>query len=165
MKYYMINSEGNEVSFDVTGMQEMQGGIIGFSVTTQDKALKQYFIKTVAGKNYISEDKLNWRKAPEIANLKGVVNSNETLSVYRGFKPSGLSNANAGELKTDMPGKIVKVLTTEGAVVNQGDTLLILEAMKMENEIKAGVDGVVKSVFVKEGQTVEAGHLMIEIEE
>jgi len=87
------------------------------------------------------------------------------MKVYRGFKPSGLSNANAGELVTDMPGKIVKVLTTIGAVVNQGDTLLILEAMKMENEIKAGCDGVVKSVHVKEGQAIESGHLMIEIEE
>ena len=93
-----------------------------------------------------------------------MVNINENMKVYRGFKPSGLSNANAGELITDMPGKVVKVLTTEGAVVNQGDTLLILEAMKMENEIKAGLDGLLKPVHVKEGEAIDSGHLMIEIE-
>ena len=64
-----------------------------------------------------------------------------------------------------MPGKIVKVLTSEGAVVSEGDTLVILEAMKMENEIKSGIDGVVKSVHVEEGQVLESGYLMIEIEE
>ena len=163
MKYYIINSEGKEVSFDVTSMQEMQGGIVGYNVTTEEKSEKKYFVKKLAGKNYISEDQINWQKAPRISNLSGLVNVNESMKVYRGFKPSGLSNANAGELITDMPGKVVKVLTTEGAVVNQGDTLLILEAMKMENEIKAGVDGVVKAVHVKEGEALESGHLMIEV--
>lgn len=163
MKYYIINSEGKEVSFDVTSMQEMQGGVVGFNVTADDKSEKKYFVKNLAGKSYISEDQLNWQKAPKISNLNGLVNVNESMKVYRGFKPSGLSNANAGELVTDMPGKVVKVLTTEGAVVNQGDTLLILEAMKMENEIKAGLDGVVKAVHVTEGEAIEAGHLMIEV--
>lgn len=165
MKYYIINSEGKEVSFDVTSMQKLQGGVVGFNVVTEDKSQKQYYIKNLAGKNYISEDKITWEKAPKISNLRGLVNVNESVKVYRGFKPSGLSNANAGELITDMPGKVVKVLTTEGAVVNQGDTLLILEAMKMENEIKSGVDGVVKAVHVKEGEAIEAGHLMIEVGE
>ena len=108
---------------------------------------------------------ISWEKAPRISNSKGLVNVNESLKVYRGFKPSGLGQASAGTLKTDMPGKVVKLLTAEGATVNKGDTLLILEAMKMENEIKAGVDGVVKTVNVSEGQNLESGHVMIEIEE
>jgi biotin carboxyl carrier protein len=165
MKYYIINSEGKEVSFDIASVDRKKGGIIGFNVVTDSNEQKQYYVKSLAGKNYISEDKKLWEKAPEISNMAGLVNVNEALKVYRGFKPSGLSNANAGSLVTDMPGKVVKLLTAEGAVVNQGDTLLILEAMKMENEIKAGIDGVVKSVHVKEGQTLESGQLMIEIEE
>ncbi len=165
MRYYIINSEGKEVSFDVTTSQRTQSGAVSFNISAEDKSAHQYYVKSLAGKNYISKDQKNWKKAPEISDLSGLVNINENLKVYRGFKPSGLSNANAGELITDMPGKIVKVLTTEGAVVNQGDTLLILEAMKMENEIKAGCDGVVKSVHVEEGQAIESGHLMIEIEE
>jgi biotin carboxyl carrier protein len=165
MKYYIINSEGKEVSFDITSKQRNRDGIIAFNILSEDQDNSQYFVKSMAGKNYLSEDKVSWEKAPAITSLDGLVNINETMKVYRGYKPSGLSNANAGELITDMPGKIVKVLTTEGAVVNQGDTLLILEAMKMENEIKAGCDGVVKTVNVSEGQAIESGHLMIEIED
>lgn len=165
MRYYIINSEGKEVSFDVSSVKRTRGGVFGFEIKTENDGMKNYYMKSLAGKNYISEDQVTWEKAPKISSSKGVVNVNESLNVYRGFKPSGIGQGSAGELITDMPGKVVKVLTTEGAVVNQGDTLLILEAMKMENEIKAGMDGVIKAVNVKEGQNLESGHLMIEIEE
>lgn len=165
MKYYIINADGKEIIFDIESNNYNQNGIIGFDVITATNEIKKYFVRTLAGKNYISEDNKTWRKSPAISNLSGLVNVNESLKVYRGFKPSGLSNANAGALVTDMPGKIVKILTAQGAVVNQGDTLLILEAMKMENEIKAGIDGVIKAIHVSEGQTIESGQIMIEIEE
>ena len=116
-------------------------------------------------RTFVSKDNLNWEKLPRVADISFATNAQEQSKMFRGFKPSGMGSQNAGELKTDMPGKVVKILTTEGAVVNQGDTLLILEAMKMENEIKSGVDGVIKSVHVTEGQTIESGTLMIEIEE
>lgn len=163
MRYYVINSEGREVSFDIGAARPVKGGVMAFNIQSEELS-KEYFLKELAGKNYISEDKINWKKSPALSVPSTIVNVNESMKVYRGFKPSGLSNADAGSLATDMPGKIVKVLTTEGAVVNQGDTLLILEAMKMENEIKAGMDGVIKAVHVQEGQALESGHLMIEIE-
>lgn len=165
MRYYIVNSEGKEVSFDVTTFKSNVGAMLGLNVVTSDKDVKTYYVKSLAGRNYVSEDKLEWEKVPAISSHDHLVNINEMLKVYRGFKPSGLNNLDAGALSTDMPGKVVKLLTAEGAVVNQGDTLLILEAMKMENEIKAGVDGVVKAVHVEEGMTLETGHLMIEIEE
>ena len=165
MKYYIINSEGKEVSFDITSMKKDVSGHVGVDITHEDKSKKKYFIKSIAGKNYISSDLQTWEKVPAISTIKGIVNVNQSINVYRGFKPSGLAQGNAGTLVTDMPGKVVKVLTTEGAMVQKGDTLLILEAMKMENEIKAGVDGVVKKVNVKEGDALESGQLMIEIEE
>lgn len=165
MRYYIINSEGKEVYFDVSSVTRTSSGAFGFEIKTEDQETKNYYMKSLAGKNYISDDEISWEKAPRISQAKGVVNVNEALNVYRGFKPSGIGQGSAGELVTDMPGKVVKIMTAEGAVVNQGDTLLILEAMKMENEIKAGCDGVVKSVNVKEGQSLESGYLMIEIEE
>jgi biotin carboxyl carrier protein len=164
MRYYVINSEGREVSFDIGESRPVKGGVMAFNVSGEDFT-QEYYLKQLAGKNYISEDNINWKKNPALSNPSTIVNVNESMKVYRGFKPSGLSNADAGSLITDMPGKVVKILTTEGAVVNQGDTLLILEAMKMENEIKAGMDGVIKSVHIKEGQALETGFLMIEIEE
>ncbi len=69
-----------------------------------------------------------------------------------------------GEVITAMPGKVVKVLVSEGDQVKKDQPLVILEAMKMENEFKAPCDGVVKSIKVKEGETVEANALLVVLE-
>jgi biotin carboxyl carrier protein len=165
MRYYIINSEGKEVSFDLSVINSVKTNINGFKVSNGSDEDKQYYVKSLAGKSYISEDEKSWQKLPRLNTKNGLINVNETLNIYRGFKPSGLSNANAGDLITEMPGKIIKIMTTEGAFVSEGDTLIILEAMKMENEIKAGLSGVVKAVHITEGQILESGHLMIEVEE
>ncbi len=165
MKYYMINSDGKEVAFDIANMTETPQGLLSVKIQNDENKVETYYVKSLAGKNYLSVDKINWEKLPTLTSMKDVVNINESFKVYRGFKPSGLTNANAGTLITDMPGKIVKVMTAVGTEIKQGDTLLILEAMKMENEIKAGMDGTVKAIHVKEGQTLDSGHLMLEIEE
>lgn len=68
------------------------------------------------------------------------------------------------EIKSSMPGKIIKLLAAEGEQVKQGQGLVVVEAMKMENEIKAPKEGVVKKVGVKEGEAVEAGALLIVVE-
>jgi biotin carboxyl carrier protein len=63
-----------------------------------------------------------------------------------------------------MPGKIVRVAAARGAAVKAGECLLVMEAMKMENEIRAPRDGSVKDVLVTEGQAVETGALLILVE-
>jgi len=68
-----------------------------------------------------------------------------------------------GTISASMPGRIVKVLVAQGDRVQQGQGILILEAMKMENEIKAPRDGVVSSITVSEGESVESGTAMAEI--
>jgi len=65
------------------------------------------------------------------------------------------------DIKAPMPGLVVKVLVEKGAQVNEGDSLLILEAMKMENIIKAAATATVTSVNIKPGQKVEKGELLI----
>lgn len=62
-----------------------------------------------------------------------------------------------GIVKALMPGRVVRVLVAEGDTVRKGAGLLILEAMKMENEIQAPADGTVDKLFVQAGQTVESG--------
>jgi pyruvate carboxylase subunit B len=63
-----------------------------------------------------------------------------------------------------MPGKIVRLIAGRGAAVKAGECLLVMEAMKMENEIRAPRDGVVRDVLVTEGQAVETGALLILVE-
>jgi biotin carboxyl carrier protein len=68
-----------------------------------------------------------------------------------------------GVVKALMPGRVVRILVAKGEVVRKGASLLILEAMKMENEIQAPVDGTVDEIFVEAGATVEGGADLIHI--
>jgi acetyl/propionyl-CoA carboxylase alpha subunit len=77
---------------------------------------------------------------------------------------SGLDISGPEIIKTSMPGKVVKVSVKEGDTVEAGTGVIIIEAMKMENEIQCRKTGVVKSVHVAAGQTVESGAALLEIE-
>ncbi len=71
---------------------------------------------------------------------------------------------NEKNIASPMPGKVVKILVNEGDIVNEGDTAIIVAAMKMESEYKAPVDGMVKKVNVAEGDTIEGNQVLIELE-
>jgi len=79
-----------------------------------------------------------------------------------GFSIGTSKKANA--IKAPMPGIILTINVKDGQEVKEGDTLLILEAMKMENSIGSPKDGIVKAIHIKNGETVEKGVLMIELE-
>jgi len=64
-----------------------------------------------------------------------------------------------------IPGVVVSVKAKEGEVVKIGQSVVILEAMKMESEITTDKSGKVKKIYVKEGDSVQEGKLMVEIEE
>ena len=66
-------------------------------------------------------------------------------------------------LKAPMPGLVVDVPVQEGQQVSKGDTLLILEAMKMENALKATADATVKKIAVKKGDAVEKNTVLIHL--
>jgi biotin carboxyl carrier protein len=69
-----------------------------------------------------------------------------------------------GGLTAPMPGKIFRVLVNAGDEVKAGQTLLVLEAMKMEHAIKAPQDGKIKQVLFSEGQQVTAGAALVQLE-
>ena len=82
----------------------------------------------------------------------------EKLAGAEGGKRKGM------KVKAQMPGKIVRVLVQEGLSVVKDQPLLVMEAMKMENEIRAQGDGVVKQLHVQPGQTVETGAPLLVLE-
>jgi biotin carboxyl carrier protein len=79
-----------------------------------------------------------------------------------GFNDS--SDSSAGQIAAPMPGKIISVTVAVGDKVEIGQAVVILEAMKMENELKTTLAGTVKSIAVIAGQSVEKGELLLEIE-
>ena len=75
--------------------------------------------------------------------------------------PAAPAAAGAVEVKAPMPGNILDVKVAAGASVKAGDVLVILEAMKMENEIVAPQDGTVASINVHKGDTVNSGDTLV----
>lgn len=86
-----------------------------------------------------------------------------SLKRRRFLEQQGDSSSLVG-IEAPMPGKIIDILVEEGAEVKEGEPIIILEAMKMQNEIVSHVSGVVKSVEVKKGDSVMKDDLMIEIQ-
>lgn len=73
------------------------------------------------------------------------------------------SGAGAVKVTAPMPGKILKVNASNGQAVKKGDLLIVLEAMKMENEILAPQDGTVASVDTSVGSSVESGDVLVSL--
>lgn len=122
------------------------------------------------GKSYqVKLDKSDFNNKKYIVNVNSnsyTVKISDQLDLLikdMGFSVGSAKKAN--DIKAPMPGIILSVNVKEGQKVNEGETILILEAMKMENSIGAPKDGVIKTVRVKNGGTVEKGELMIEMAE
>jgi biotin carboxyl carrier protein len=88
---------------------------------------------------------------------------NEEKLLHESLKAGG-SFGGGANLESGMPGKIVKVFVKAGDKVKEGDPLLIMEAMKMENEMRAGAAVTIKEVLVKAGDAVESGATLVTYE-
>lgn len=87
----------------------------------------------------------------------------DLLAEKLGFDSSASLQFN--QVKAPMPGLVLDILVQEGDTVNKGDSVLILEAMKMENVIKAEGTATVKSINVKKGVAVEKNQILVELDE
>ena len=91
----------------------------------------------------------------------GVVDERQLALAALGLGgPGGAENI----VSTSMPGKVVALLVSEGDAVEEGQGVIVVEAMKMENELRAAVSGTVASIVVAAGDTVEGGSPLIIIE-
>lgn len=77
---------------------------------------------------------------------------------------SNTSSKHLKEIKAPMPGMVINVAVEEGQQVKEGDRILILEAMKMENSIIIHADATIKRIAVKAGQPVDKGQVLVELE-
>ena len=98
-------------------------------------------------------------KAIDLRAARELASSPASVSDFSPFaQPFLLLDAGSGGMiKALMPGRVTRILVQEGESVRKGAGLLILEAMKMENEIQAPADGTIDRILVTPGQTVEGG--------
>lgn len=89
---------------------------------------------------------------------------NDEMLLHESLKKGGGFGGDQ-ELKSGMPGKIIEIFVKEGDVVKANKPLLIMEAMKMENEMRASRDVKIKEIKVKQGDSVESGAVLIKFED
>lgn len=169
MRTYLIDNDKNEFIVDLTHSRIYSSELVEYHFRTIGKDNKELdrqivFVRKLADQYFASNDNIHWRKLARQDSPTIMLNCDKVFKLYRGYKPSSLSQGGDGGLVTQMPGKVVKISAAVGDKVKKGQTLLILEAMKMENEIKCGIDGTVKAIHVKAGDTLEQGVLMMEVE-
>jgi biotin carboxyl carrier protein len=87
----------------------------------------------------------------------------DALTRYRNNTKGDLA-ASGNVITTPMPGKVVRIPVTEGDVVEAGQTVITISAMKMESEYKSAFRGIVKKILVNEGDTIEGHQPLIELE-
>ncbi len=121
--------------------------------------MSKYKIK-MNGKEYEMEVELADGSTP-VAPAPVVKNTQAPAPSKKAASPVA---ATAGSVISPMPGTILKVNVKQGDAVKAGDSVIILEAMKMENDITAPKDGIIKSIFVEAGQSVAKDDALFEVE-
>ena len=79
------------------------------------------------------------------------------------YKKTKSSSKSPDKILAPMPGKVIKIFVSENQTVSKGDTLLVMEAMKMEYTLKADIDSTVEKIFSKVGEQVTLGYLLIQL--
>jgi biotin carboxyl carrier protein len=129
MRTYLIDAESKEVIIDLKRTRVHHAKMVEYHFSTLEKNKtvneEKIFLRKLAGSFFVSPDGVRWHKLAKQDLPARVINVDKVYKVYRGFKPSGLAGTAAGDLRTQMPGKIVKILCKVGEEVKKGQTLII----------------------------------------
>lgn len=118
----------------------------------------------VNGTPYKVELEQNKAAAPVIKSVKPAAAPRTATGEKVIAKPAAKAAAGGTPIKAPLPGVVLEINVTPGQKVSASDQVMVLEAMKMENSIKAGVDGTIKSIAVNKGDSVLEGAVLVTIE-
>jgi len=164
---YHVTANGNEHVVDVDEIEVDLFRVVVDGVEQMvdaQKSERTVYSLLVNGRSYeanVTEksDGLDITIEGDFYDFKVVDERRRTLSRHADVAASGIQ-----VIQAQMPGKVVSILVEPGHRVKVGDGLLVLEAMKMENEIKSPKAGEVKEVNVQQGDTVESGQKLLVVE-
>ncbi len=156
---FLVTVNDTEMSIAPDAIQGMDGIEIAdghFHILQNNKAFKAEVVEA----NYA--DKSLIVKVNGNSYTVKIADKYDRLIKEIGLTIGGAQKTNI--VKSPMPGLVLHIMVEAGQEVAKGETLLILEAMKMENAIKAPADAVIKSINVVKGAAVDKGQLLIEME-
>lgn len=165
-KKYKVDVSEQRLTWKVS-LQEEGKDWIHYDISKNDyKKAEQYISFLFAGKSYlidvISQD--TEYTVFTRNSFRAIKVFNDEMLLHESLKKGGGFGGDQ-ELKSGMPGKIIEIFVKEGDIVKANKPLLIMEAMKMENEMRATRDVKIKEVRVKQGDSVESGAVLIKFEE
>ena len=122
---------------------------------------------TVDGEEFeveIRPDEGNWEVTIEGTSYTVEIAGSQRKAPRKRRAPKSSGAMGSGIISSAIPGKIVAIMASEGDDVKEDSVVIVLEAMKMQNEIKAPIDGRIKKVTCKPGERIEANVPLLEIE-
>jgi biotin carboxyl carrier protein len=172
--YFEAELKGKKYQVDVVesnkmwkiSLQEEGGAWIHYELSKEDyKRSESYFSFLFKGASYLVDvvGKDTDYTVFTRNSFQTVKIFNDEMLLHESLKAGGGLGADK-ELKSGMPGKVIEIFVKEGDIVAANKPLLIMEAMKMENEMRAAAEVKIKQICVKQGDSIEAGAVLIKFE-
>src|SRR5688500_18216318 len=161
---YITTIDGKEFSVEIIDDKHVRINDQILEVDSESVSGQPVYSLIIGGKSYeayIYPDEKDWQVLLRGRLFHAIVEDEREKRLLA----AGGKVAEGGEfhLKAPMPGLIVAIPVTEGQEVKQGQVLLVLESMKMQNELKAPRDGTVSRIRVKVGETVEQKQTLVNV--
>ena len=164
-KHYKIEISETKRAWKIN-LQEEEKELRKYDISKDDYRLVENVISLIfEGGSYVLDvigSDTEYNVYARAAYRKVTIYNDEAI-LHESLKKGGAMGG-GDKLSAGMPGKIVKVLVNKGDAVKANQPILIMEAMKMENEMRASQDTVIKDVLVKAGDSVESGQTLITFE-
>lgn len=165
-KKFKVNVNEGRSTWRVSLQEEGQDWVHHEISKNDFKKAEQYISFLFKGKSYLI-DVINEESEYTVFtrnSFRSIKVYNDEILLHESLKKGGGFGGDQ-ELKSGMPGKIIEIFVKEGEIVKANKPLLIMEAMKMENEMRSTRDVKIKEICVKQGASVESGAVLIKFEE
>src|SRR5690242_7238829 len=162
---YITNVEGKQFSVEIVDEKHVRVDDKLYEIDFETVSGQPVFSLIVDGRShesYIYQDDDNWQVLLH-GRLYPVTVEDEREKRLRAAAGGGVAETGEFHLRAPMPGLVVAILVEEGQAIKKGQVLLILESMKMQNELKSPRDGTAGRIRVKAGETVEQKQTLLSV--
>ena len=164
----IVNGEERQIEIIEVGPERYKLTMDGRSMEVDARALNETTLSLLLDDHAYNIESERTPDGAQNLLVRGEVVNVDVLDLrkvrLRKVQESAGGDGGPAEITSPMPGKVVAVLVKEGQEVTQGQGLVVVEAMKMENELRAPRAGVVKKVTAKEGAAVDGGAILCVVE-